>query len=400
METSGGFRDPMHGCGTLASPSGFAKGNAMASSSNGKQHALPKHPAHQLVESHPAAASQTLTSKNRYEREGFKKIVQAHWEAKQTMSPTRMWGTTKSTKWGGEERIEGEGDVWGKGEYWNCDSNIKVWGSHEVKRNAAAANHDVHRHDQRTRMVLPEHPNLKKPAREEEDDETEERDRSKEGGRQCTSGVVRPDCCFLEAWGFDLGQRDRQGNPVKLWKPPGQAQMFRGQRSFCRNTERMAETYRTLREPWLRKEASAPAILSFTATDRAFDKSPKVRHEDVGGEAGDMAHPDDIALERTGRTHGSRSHNYHDCYGHASKREGARLALGMHAPSNRTHADGHPMKDNLELSPGSVYNLKFRKFGEAQVRTHMTASETHALAPPPGTTRNVRVRPTYRSMPC
>lgn len=68
--------------------------------------------------------------------------------------------------------------------------------------------------------------------------------------RYCVSGVVSPDCCFLEepipreetigsllvffwlfpmdeAWGFDLGLRDRQGNNTTLWKPAGCQEMAR-----------------------------------------------------------------------------------------------------------------------------------------------------------------------------
>merc|ERR1712194_337458 len=178
------------------------------------------------------------------------------------------------------------------------------------------------------------------------------------------------------------------GNPTKLWQPPGQAQQFRAERSFNRDTKRLCETYRTLR-----KEMSAQA--SFSANDRSASTVIRFRPEDIGGESGDLAHPDDTTLNRIGRTHGSRSHYGHDCYGHASKREAARSAIGLHAAAHRTHSDGHPMKDNLELSPGSVYNLKFRKFGEEHVRRHVSASEAHAtMSGKP----DLRQRTAYRSL--
>ena len=41
----------MHGCGTLASPSGFDLGNRkkMSATFNGKQHLLPSHPKHDMA---------------------------------------------------------------------------------------------------------------------------------------------------------------------------------------------------------------------------------------------------------------------------------------------------------------------------------------------------------------
>merc|ERR1719420_1692357 len=43
---------------------------------------------------------------------------------------------------------------WSTGDHWNIDSNIRKWTKHEISRNAAGANHDVHRHDQIQRFVL------------------------------------------------------------------------------------------------------------------------------------------------------------------------------------------------------------------------------------------------------
>lgn len=41
------------------------------------------------------------------------------------------------------------------------------------------------------------------------------------------------DSSFLEAWGFPLGQRDRNGKQIeKLWKKNNGCEYFRGEKSF------------------------------------------------------------------------------------------------------------------------------------------------------------------------
>lgn len=321
-----------HGCGTLASPGGFAKGNAGASSATG-QHTLPSNAAHKPLELHDHVASQPLKS-GLYDREGHRKIVQAHWEAKQTKTPTRMWGTTRTTKWQGEERTDNE--QWHKGEFWNVDSNIRIWGLHEVRRNAAQMSHDIHRHDQKTRFVLQDHPGEDRQEREE---------------RQSTSGMATADAGFLEAWGFDLGQRDRRGNPMPLWRPGGSSQMFT-MKDEC------AESFRPLR-----KQRSAPGTLSTSGT---------IENKSEPGEAPPSEIPPDRQIASQAR---NARICYHDSFGHAVKRESAKLSCGLHGPSFRSHADGLPVKDNVELSPASIYNRKYRKFGEEAARKHVTSSQ-------------------------
>jgi len=316
------------GCGTLGGPSGFRTGNLCASSTNGRQHSLPKNAAHQLLETED---------------------VKAHWTAEQTRGPSRLWGQTKPHRLGGEIRVDSTPELWTTGEYWNVDSNIRIWGEHETRRNAAEAAHDVHRHDQITRIVLPASPGSGKP------------------GRQCVSGVVSADCCFLEAWGFDLGLRDRQASPATLWRPPGGAEMFRAERSFIRNTGRMAESFRTLR-----KSSSLPASPSKTKQRPAIVTT--LKPEDIGGEAGDLAAPEDAQLASMGRTHGSRSCQFWDRFDHAAKREAAKLALSVHSPTFNAHP-AHPMKDHMEMQPAAVYTRKYKQSGEDALRRHVTASE-------------------------
>lgn len=311
-----------YGAGTGAVPSAFNLGTAGAARSNGKQHSLPENPHHHKIDPED---------------------IVAHWDINTKKGPTRLWGETKSTKYGGLERHESCGHQWLQGEYWNVDSNIRKWGLHEVKRNAAAANHDVHRHDQYERFVLPPKPGSDKPP------------------RQCVSGVVSPDSCFLEAWGFDLGLRDRQGNNTTLWKPVRSGEMFRSDRSFNRHLPRMVENYRALR-----KTASMPGtILADT-----------LRPEDVGGEAGELATRDDTNWQdnRAGRTHGSRSCYGWDNYDHTARREAAKMSCGTHCPSMKEHNQGHPFKEELELNPASIYTKKFRVNGEDSLRRHMGKS--------------------------
>jgi len=168
------------GSGTLANPHAFKKGTRKAARSNGKQHTLPQNPHTDRI---------------------FQEDVEPHWSPKQPKTPTRLWGTVKPVRGlGGEVREDGVADFWSTGEYWNVDSNIRKWGEHEVRRNAASAAHDVHRHDQYVRIVLPPQPGEKKQRPE----------------RSCVSGVVSPADAFLEAWGFDLGLRDRQARPTKM----------------------------------------------------------------------------------------------------------------------------------------------------------------------------------------
>lgn len=325
-------------CGTLANPSAFALGNKAASISNGKQHTLPTkcHHTHLKLEQ-----------------------IEAIWDPKQSKQPSRLWGTASATKYGGEQRPECEAQTWSTGELWNIDSNIWKWGGHEVRRNAAAGSHDIHRHDQITRCVLAPPVGSKRSA----------------VPRACISGVVSPDCCFLEAWGFDLGLRDRQANPVKLFRPVGKAEQFRALRSFDRDIPRMAEHHRTLN-----KTASAPGALS----DTLHTMLATLRPEDIGGEAGEHGGADALDHKTAGKTHGSRSCNYWDSYDHTCKREAAKLACSIHSPAFREHKDAHPFVDEIELRPQAIYTRKYRVAEKNQPGTGH-----HALRGREGNSRRV-----------
>lgn len=310
------------GCGTLAGPAALCTGTRAASRSNGKQHTLPVSPAH-------SGGTKAITAK----------AVKEAWGPKQPKSVTRLWGSSVQTSYGGEERLDGQPDHWLHGDYWNVDSNIRRWTQHQVKRNMASANHDVHRHDQINRQVLTAHPNAslrhqRIPA------------------RQCVSGVVSPDCCFLEAWGFDLGARDRQGAPItsKLWKPPGGGAVgehFRSLRSFDRNVERMAHSFRSLR-----KASSVSQLERVNA--QSFDLSTLLKPEDISGDEGvGGAVFQEQPVESRGVNYGARCCYGWDDHGHAVRREGAKMSHGIHSHAVRAHKDFAYV--NGRLAPASIY---------------------------------------------
>lgn len=298
---------------------GFNLGIAAASRANGKQNGLPENPHH-----------------DRISREAIDDLHEVNFNKE----PTRLWGQVKATKYGGIERIDGVSTLWTAGDYWNVDSNIMKWGKHEVRRNGACANHDVHRHDQITKLVLPPKPGDTRPL------------------RYCVSGVVSPDCCFLEAWGFDLGLRDRQGNNTTLWKPAGSNEMFRSERSFNRNIARIHENLKTLRG-----SASVPGSVM----------AQTLKPEDIAGEAGELSTDDDATMLRAGRTYASRSCYGWDRYDHTCRREAAKLSCSIHCPAERQSREGHPFKE-LDLNPAAVYTKKFRMNGEASLRARLSKS--------------------------
>lgn len=294
-----------YACGTLAHPEALPKG---IKGHTKKQHTL------------PATFHHAHTSKE---------MIEAIWDPKSSKQPSRVWGTVKATKYGGETRPDGEAHTWTHGDLWNIDSNCRKWTEHEVRRNASSASHDIHRHDQIQRVVLEPQRGAKRTM----------------GSRLCLSGVVSPDSCFLEAWGFDLGLRDRQAKPVGLFKPGGKAEQFRSLRSYDRDIPRIAENRRSLN-----RSISAPGMtLSDTVTT--------LRPEDIGGEADD---PKERDHETAGKTHGTRSHPYWNCHDHCTKREGAKLSCSIHSPAFRDHKDAHPYVDGIELRPQAIYRKKFR----------------------------------------
>jgi len=301
-----------YSCGTLAHPAAFGLSTQAASVNNGKQNNLPK------TFYHPHIKAEQ---------------VEAHWDANQKTVPTRLWGTAKGTKLGGETRPDVEAQTWTCGELWNCDSNIRKWTDWEVKRNAAAASHDVHRHDQITRIVLqPQATSKVKTA------------------RLCVSGVVSPDCCFLEAWGFDLGLRDRQGKPTRMFKPVTQGKQFRHPRSYNRDVSRI-HAYKST----LGKTASSPGLTL------PQDTVMTLRPEDIGGEAGEQGGSEAASLERQGRMYASRSCPYWDSYDHTCRREAAKMSCSIHSPSFRSHPENYAYVDELELTPAAIYTKKYRE---------------------------------------
>lgn len=325
-------------CGTLAHPEAFKLGNKGAASANGKQHSIP----------------------GKFQHEHFSKAaaIEACWtyDPKQTSkAPSRMWGSTTATKYGGELRPDTEPHGWTHGEVWNIDSNIKKWGEHETRRNAATAAHDIHRHDQYQRVVLLPATGAKKTM----------------AARLCTSGVVSPDCCFLESWGFDLGLRDRQARPTGLWRPVGKSEMFRAPRSYDRNITRILDHQRSLK-----MSQSAPGFCDGLTTT--------MRPEDVGGEAGEHGGSEAKDHETAGKTHGSRSCNYHDSFDHTAKREAAKLSCGIHSPTFKEHHDGHPFIEEIELRPQAIYTLKYR-----QAEKNQPGSGNLALRKREGNSRRV-----------
>mmetsp|Transcript_130063 Transcript_130063/g.277809 ORF Transcript_130063/g.277809 Transcript_130063/m.277809 type:complete len:321 (-) Transcript_130063:43-1005(-) len=307
-----------HGCGTLVSPGGYNIGKGAAASGNGKQHGLPLHPRHDMI---------------------AMEDIDNHWDMKQPKKPTRLWGGVKPTRYGGEMRVEETSEHWTSGEYWNVDSNIRRWGEHEIKRNAACANHDLHRHDQKMRMVLHPHPGSDSPP------------------KVVQSGAISCDSSFVEAWGFDLGSRDRQGKPATRWNPTSSDEHFRSTRSYSRNIPRMTENARTLM-----RTMSTPGKL----------ESQTLRPEDVAGEAGEVAHADDHSLEKAGRTHGARFCRYWDRYDHTVRREASKMSNGVHSPNFRSHPEDYPFSDNYELRPAALYTKKYRTGGESTLRAHVS----------------------------
>lgn len=318
----------MLGCGTLASPASpenFRKGTSKkASSNNGKQHSLPANPAHQW---HAGTRDRLTAGRN---DDGHDDVGEHHGPTQPT-KPTRLWGKVKPTQWGGEVRADGEAVGWLTGEYWNCDSNIHKWSIHEVRRNAASANHDVHRHDQITRIVLDPAPGR--------------------APRRSVSGVASADSSFLEAWGFDLGSRDRQAKPVGTWRPVSQKEHFRSLRSYDHDLAAMTDGFRSLR----RAASSASTASANKTTPQQQAMSMSMTSVGDGG---------------LGSTHGSKSCRGWDGGDHAVKREAAKMSLSTFAPAANGSRDDYTFVDN-ELRPGAVYSRRFRTKGHDSLRNHV-----------------------------
>merc|ERR1712232_72890 len=274
-------------------------------------------------------------------------------------------------------RLEGP-DFWLSGDYWNVDSNITKWGEHEIRRNLASASHDIHRHDQVRRLVLPPHPNRKDNLGRELQD------------RQCISGVVSPDANFLEAFGFDLGLRDRQGGPIIKkpgiapgWSPVSKGEMFRSGRSYDRNVARLADSMKSMR-----RAQSTPgfSLIDTTSTIRREDFTSEhsnggdfcadcgmqscVRPPRPGRVEEDKIDPKGGHAVAQGKTHGSRSCRYWDSFDHTCKREAAKTSCATFSASFNSHPEAYPLKYGLELNPASVYTKKHEMSGESALRYH------------------------------
>lgn len=228
-------------------------------------------------------------------------------------SVSRLWGNTIPTPYGGEATVDNVPEYWEKGEYWNRDSNIRIWGPHEIRRRWANGAHDIHRHDQIIKIKLPG------------------------SDRESYSGVLSADCCFLEAWGFDLGLRDRNANKTPLWRPPCAQEQFRSKKAFQRSR----------------------SVPESKMLDRTQEKP----------EHGTQ-----------GRTYGSVSHEGYDRYDHAVQREGARLSCAVHNAAMRRHHMHYP-HDHCNLRPAAIYTLKYQKFGEDKgLRDHVPRNRVHSWA--------------------
>mmetsp|Transcript_22908 Transcript_22908/g.53608 ORF Transcript_22908/g.53608 Transcript_22908/m.53608 type:complete len:331 (-) Transcript_22908:230-1222(-) len=320
------------GCGTLGGSSGFFKGTLRAASGNGRQHTLPSSTYHPRINAED---------------------IEAHWDVDNQTSqngPTRVWGQTTENKLGGEDRVDGEPNGWTKGEFWNTDSNINIWNEHQVRRNHASSSHDVHRHDQMRKIVLPQHPG-EKPRKP----------------KFCVSGVISPDANFMEAWGFDLGLRDRQARCCpRPFLPARGGEQFRAHRSFQHDLPKVLEHYRTLKRTPSEPGRSTISKISASQTLRPDDPEAAVnvsvisedhRKVDQGGIGG-------------GKTHGSKSCRGWDAWDHVVKREGARTTHDVMSPYVRQHREGYPFVDELDLRPSAVYSRRYQRYGEDHLRRH------------------------------
>jgi len=257
---------------------------------NGRQHSLPREVHHtrmcqkEIKQMFPSVKT----------KDSFTRILND--------KPTRPWGTGTLTRWGGEGVEDSTAEGWLCGNFWNTDSNIRLLDGWDNKREAAKTAHDIHRHDMITKLTLP----------------------GKD--RVSDSGVLSADSCFLEAWGFDLGLRDRGARPTSLWRPPTRELEFGikvrstglpGSKSSSRQGSRRSRVY-------------------------AYGTNDPVVLED-------MQQP------------------RWDGFEHVVKREGARRSQDIHRHEAMDHGYPH---DKVELRPQAIYTRKYQKFGHEAYREH------------------------------
>jgi hypothetical protein len=125
------------------------------------------------------------------------------------------------------------------------NSNIHAWSSHKVRKDGARSSHDVHRHNEIAHATVLDQ------------------------GHASHSGMVNSHSCFMEAWGYPLGQRDRTGQKIGIWKPVNRCIKF------------LTHGDRTLWKSWshVSKKSAAEAAHSIHAFNKR--KSP---HPIIGSE--------------------------------------------------------------------------------------------------------------------
>lgn len=208
--------------------------------------------------------------------------------------------------------VDGHPCYWEHGDFWNRDSLIQKWQEHHVRRQGAQNAHDVHRHDQITKLKLVG------------------------SDRVSTSGLLSADSSFLDAWGFPLGLRDRQSRPTTLWRPVTTGQQFRSRDNYVNSLENCHNNTRPRRE-----------------------RSKHYRSKSHGPSA-----------DRTivsGATHGAESSEGWNAWGHTTKRESAKMANSIHGQANVEHPWGIP-HDQMDLRPGAIYTKKYKKSGDDGIR--------------------------------
>ena len=83
------------------------------------------------------------------------------------------------------------------------NSNIGTWSNHKIKKDGAISSHEVHRHDQFL-------------------------------NNSTTDGIDHINSSLVAAWGYPLGNRDRAGRIVGVWKPNNAGITFLGNNSKTR----------------------------------------------------------------------------------------------------------------------------------------------------------------------
>lgn len=124
--------------------------------------------------------------------------------------------------------------------------------------------------------------------------------------RASASGMLPPDCCFMECWGYPLGDRDRRGSRTMKWNPANAGRFFRSKSSF---------------------KSSSLSMGSDSTNGVIF---------------------------------GSSSQNGWDSWDHSSKRESAKLSNSVHRMGERGR--DYPFVD-CQFRPSAIYTLKYKQNG-------------------------------------